>query len=268
MMIPAGLLLQLQQRAESWSQAGIATIVFSSDDHWPYTTLRKNASRMSVLTVSDLNKEEAIRAIRAERKKLWRENRSVDDREVNEVWNMVGGRIGYLSWCMKHKDMIHAARAILEREKQWLLSRIGLIVDCDDDVMDEQKWSSSSFLLMQALVEQAEEQSKSDETASSESNYPRGVPYWQARQIMTRADFLSQLDHENMIAIDIDFNVRPNSIVLLNVIREICDDEGFKERLESVLERIGDIESLGRTRELIWKSGKDGDGVMNIKLER
>ncbi|KAI8443283.1 hypothetical protein BY996DRAFT_3585433 [Phakopsora pachyrhizi] len=52
---------------------------------------------------------------------------------------MVGGRIAYLSWCMKHKDMFHAAQAILEREKQWLLSRIGLIVDCDDDAMDEQK---------------------------------------------------------------------------------------------------------------------------------
>ncbi|CAH7680912.1 hypothetical protein BY996DRAFT_4584908, partial [Phakopsora pachyrhizi] len=84
-------------------------------------------------------------------------NQSVDDREVNEVWGMVGSRITYLSWCMTHKDMIHAAQAILEGEEQWLLSRIGLIVDCDEDVMNEQKWLSSSFLLMKALVEQAEE---------------------------------------------------------------------------------------------------------------
>ncbi|CAH7688162.1 hypothetical protein BY996DRAFT_4578474, partial [Phakopsora pachyrhizi] len=56
------LLLQLQQRAKSWSQAGIATIVFSLDDHWPYRMLQINASRMSRLTVSDLNQEEAIHA--------------------------------------------------------------------------------------------------------------------------------------------------------------------------------------------------------------
>ncbi|KAI8445227.1 hypothetical protein BY996DRAFT_8478917, partial [Phakopsora pachyrhizi] len=115
--------------------------------------------------------------------KALEENQSVDDREVKEVWYMVG-------------------------EKQWLLSRIGLIVDCDDDVMDEQKW-----LTMQRI---------------SESQMRRPV-----------------LDHENMIAIDIDFKVRPDLIVILNVFREIYYEKGFKEQLESVLGRIGDIESLG-----------------------
>ena len=41
---------------------------------------------------------------------------------------------------------------------------------------------------------------------------------------------------------------------MLNVIRELCNEPDFQERLDSVLERIGDIESLGRTRELLWKS--------------
>ncbi|CAH7681045.1 hypothetical protein PPACK8108_LOCUS13587 [Phakopsora pachyrhizi] len=57
------LLLQLQQRSQSWPQAGIATIIFFLDDHWLYTTLGIKASRMSRLTVSDLNQEEAIHAI-------------------------------------------------------------------------------------------------------------------------------------------------------------------------------------------------------------
>ncbi|OAV99068.1 hypothetical protein, variant, partial [Puccinia triticina 1-1 BBBD Race 1] len=120
------LLLQLQQRAESWSQAGIVTIVFCSDDHWPYASLKKNASRMSVLTVKDLTKQEAVRAIRTERMKLWREARPADDPEIEALWTLVGGRIAHLSGCMKHKDMLHAAKLIIEREKQWLLSRIGL----------------------------------------------------------------------------------------------------------------------------------------------
>jgi len=254
------LLLQLQQRAESWSQAGIVTFVFCSDDHWPYALLKKNAARMSVLTVKDLSKDEAVRAIRTERKKLWREDRPLHDPEIEQLWTLVGGRIAHLSAAMKHKDMIQAAKLIIEREKQWLLSRIGLIVDCDDDVMDEQKWASSSFLLMQALVKNADE-------AAESQNYSKGLPYSVARQVMTRTDFLSQLDHENMICIDTDYHIKPNSIVMLNVIRELCNEPDFQERLDSVLERIGDIESLGRTRELLWKSGKDGQGVLNVKLE-
>lgn len=43
-------------------------------------------------------------------------------------------------------------------------------------------------------------------------------------------------------------------MVMLNVIRELCNEPDFQERLDSVLGRIGDIESLGRTRELLWKS--------------
>ncbi|KAH9813282.1 hypothetical protein DFH28DRAFT_1029810 [Melampsora americana] len=261
------LLLQLQQRAECWSQAGILTMVFTSDDHWPYSLLRKNASRMSVLTIKDLTKSETVKAVCVERKTLWNEDRREGDEEIEQVWKLVGGRIGHLSWCMKHKDMIHAAKIIIEREKQWLLSRIGLIIDCDDDVMDEQKWSSSSFLLMQALAKQAEEELES--TADTDgSSFQKGILYSEARQIMTRADFLDQLDHENMISIDIDYRVRPNSVVMLNVIKEICNEPDFEERLESVMERISAIESLGRTRELTWKTGKNGDGIMNIKLER
>ncbi|KAI9622660.1 hypothetical protein H4Q26_014940 [Puccinia striiformis f. sp. tritici PST-130] len=277
------LLLQLQQRAESWSQAGIVTFIFCSDDHWPYALLKKNASRMSVLTVKDLTKEEAIRAMRTERKKLWGESRVADDPEIESIWNLVGGRIAHLSACMKHKDMIHAAKLIIEREKQWLLSRIGLIVVY---VMDEQKWASASFLLMQALVKNADaaDAAAAAAAAASQPNsnqwwglgwewrttpiIPRASHIqWLDRLWYTRTDFLSQLDHENMIAIDTDYHIKPNSIVMLNVIRELCNEPEFQRRLDSVLERIGDIESLGRTRELIWKSGKDGDGVMNIKIE-
>jgi hypothetical protein len=49
-------------------------------------------------------------------------------------------------------------------------------------------------------------------------------------------------------------SIKPNSIVMLNVIRELCNEPDFQERLDSVLQRISDIESLGRTRELLWKS--------------
>jgi hypothetical protein len=41
---------------------------------------------------------------------------------------------------------------------------------------------------------------------------------------------------------------------------EICAEPGFEDFLEATLERIGDIESLGRTKELtfkdLWEGGK------------
>lgn len=45
-----------------------------------------------------------------------------------------------------------------------------------------------------------------------------------------------------------------------NAFRAVCSEEGFDDHLEATLERIGDIESLGRTRELtikdLWNGGK------------
>lgn len=45
-----------------------------------------------------------------------------------------------------------------------------------------------------------------------------------------------------------------------NAFREICAEEGFDDFLQATLDRIGDIESLGRTRELtikdLWEGGK------------
>ncbi len=35
--------------------------------------------------------------------------------------------------------------------------------------------------------------------------------------------------------------------------KSICEEEGFEEHLEATLQRISDIESLGRTREIVAK---------------
>lgn len=39
-------------------------------------------------------------------------------------------------------------------------------------------------------------------------------------------------------------------MLILHAAREVCEEEGFDELLESVRERIDEIESLHRTREL------------------
>ena len=86
------------------------------------------------------------------------------------------------------------------------------------------------------------------------------IPLHEARQIMTRADFIQSYDHINVFTIDSHANVRADSVPMQNAFREVCSQKDFSDHLEKTLTRIGDIESLGRTRELtikdLWNKGK------------
>ena len=86
------------------------------------------------------------------------------------------------------------------------------------------------------------------------------IPLHEAREIMTRADFIQSYDHDNIFTIDSRAMVRADSVPMQRAFREICALEGFDDHLEGTLTRIGDIESLGRTRELtikdLWNQGK------------
>ena len=48
----------------------------------------------------------------------------------------------------------------------------------------------------------------------------------------------------------IDHNVRPDSMLILHAAQEVVEQEDFAEILENVRDRIDEIESLHRTREL------------------
>lgn len=70
---------------------------------------------------------------------------------------------------------------------------------------------------------------------------------------MTRADFIQSYDHINVFTITSTADVRADSVPMMRAFREICSEPGFREHLEATLQRISDIESLGRTRELVAK---------------
>src|SRR4051812_30615097 len=104
---------------------------------------------------------------------------------------------------------------------------------------------SAAMVLAKALVDLEKEM---------ERNYdPEGghilpeIPLHKAREIMTRADFIQSYDHENIFTIDSRAMVRADSVPMQRAFREICAIENFDSHLDSTLERIGDIESLGRT---------------------
>jgi hypothetical protein len=86
---------------------------------------------------------------------------------------------------------------------------------------------------------------------------------------MSRADFIQKYDHINVFTIDSTAMVRADSVPMQIAFREICSQKGFDKHLEDTLNRISDIESLGRTRELVakdlWDGGKYEMMIKNAK---
>jgi hypothetical protein len=94
---------------------------------------------------------------------------------------------------------------------------------------------------------------------------------------MTRSDFIRSYDHINLFTITSNAQVRADSVPMQRAFRMICSELGFREHLEATLQRISDIESLGRTREIVAKDlvlgGKyritsGGRGRVQLELER
>jgi hypothetical protein len=90
---------------------------------------------MHVISVYDLDNREALQASLRMRLHSGKKLESPD--KVKEVVSIVGGRLSYLSRISKAHDMMEMVDHLLRVEKGWLLSQVGLIEDCDDDVMDE-----------------------------------------------------------------------------------------------------------------------------------
>lgn len=279
------LLELIQQRAEQWAASNLATFVFNSDDYWIYERLKQYATRMNVIKILDLSKTKAMKALRAYREKYRHETPSSD--LLEQVYAKVGGRLSFLSRVAKSNDMLKTADEICETEKTWFLNQCWILgAEMDDDVMDQQKYASAAMVLAKALVDCEKEMEKTWD--SDHGHILPQIPLHKARQIMTRADFIKVSDCEcdlnnvlladrgpqsydaiNVFTIDSNAQVRADSVPMMNAFRQICSEEGFDEFLEATLQRIGDIESLGRTRELtikdLWDQGKYKISIENAR---
>lgn len=301
--------LQLfQQRAEKWASSGVCTFVFTSNDYWIYDILRKNSNRMDTLSVKDLSRAQSIDVLRKCRAHYFGvEKAKEEDKEGTfaKAYETLGGRIALLNTMARRRSLLKATDQLVEDDLQWLLSKTGIIEDHDDDVMDEQKWSTCSWLLFvelakrQAALESGEDvHDESDSIAEQEGidldnddgevittvstslasssvhrlvdpsldhqedvrgeDVPNPHLTWgEARQVMTRPDFLTHLDQMNIIQVNRHHEIRADSMPLLRAFRKIAQEPGYEDKLERVMDRVSAIESLGRTRELVWKEQGD-----------
>ncbi|KAK7045529.1 hypothetical protein VNI00_007361 [Paramarasmius palmivorus] len=250
------VLLQLQQRAENWATSGILTIVFTMDDFWPFHVMRKNANKMHVVSIFDLSGVDAAKALTTMRTET--KPGMIDASEVKEAVSIIGGRMSYLNKLSRSRSMKDTANRLLDLEKAWLLSQIGLIANFDNDVVDEQKRSFSSWLLLQEFVKLRQEQERVHQDIDPSELPLPSIPYLECGQIMNRADCLEELDRKNIISIDEKHNVRPDSLLLLNAARQVVEAENFQEQLDSVRARIEQVQGSSRVRELIFKGLNNG----------
>ncbi|KAK3191962.1 hypothetical protein K4F52_002005 [Lecanicillium sp. MT-2017a] len=240
----------LQQRAEAWAAANLVTMVFNSDDYWVYERLKQLATRMEVLPVTDLPKQQAVDALHRYRLRYW--GQPVSKVELEQVYDRVGGRLNFLNRVAKSKDMLRTCERIKEIEKKWFLNQCWILgMEMDDDVMNQQKWAAAAMVLAQALVAQEAEMEKryDPEVGHKLPSFPFHI----AQEIMTRCDFIRDLDSLNLFTITSQADVRASSVPMQTALREICSQPGFDKHLEGTIQRISDIESLGRTRELVAK---------------
>lgn len=240
----------LQQRSEQWAASNLVTVIFNSDDYWVYERLKQLATRMEVLTVEDLPKEQAIAALKNYRKRYFREEPS--SKILEQIYDRVGGRLNFLNRVAKSQDMLTVCDEIKQVEKTWFLNQCWILgEEMDDDVMDQQKWAAAAVVLATALVDREEEMEMTYDP--HKGHVLPSYALHEAQQIMTRADFVRALDRLNLFSITSKAQVRASSVPMHLAFKEIVAQPGFREHLQATIDRIAAIESLGRTRELVAK---------------
>lgn len=89
---------------------------------------------MHVVAVSDLSPAETHAVLARSRSSHFPSAEPLDAGVSMAVWNLVGGRLSVLSKLARTPDMLQAAQNMVQEEKNWMLGRLGLIPDLDDDV--------------------------------------------------------------------------------------------------------------------------------------
>ncbi|KAI0462788.1 hypothetical protein LJB42_003589 [Komagataella kurtzmanii] len=265
----------LQQKAESLSGSGLATMIFNSDDYWVYERMKQLSTRLEVINFNDLGREDTIKVLKAARMKHYNEYLPLET--ANKIYDLIGGRPQHLALVSANKDPLLTSHQIIDREKTWFLNQCGLLGgDMDDDVMESGKLSTSAMLLMRELVQMDREKfSLPLQNDDKIDHVLPSLPLWRARQVMTRPDYIQLFDNLNIFTIDCNSRVHADSVPMMRAFHEIASQPGFDELLNETIERVSEIESLGRTRELVAKDlllgghytvQEDKNNKLNIKL--
>jgi len=201
------------------------------------------------LNFSDVSELEAIKIIKAIRKRYDLGEISLND--CKKLYQLIGGRPQHLNKVASSLDVFKAAHTLIDSERTWFLCKCGLLgADMDDDVVNQGKFAVSAMLLMRQFVEMDRQKPPLQPGESYE--LPK-LPLWRAYQIMTRMDFIEEYDRLNIFTIDTEAFVRADSVAMMRGFHEIVDNEHFDTMLSDSIDRIAEIESINRTKEIVMK---------------
>lgn len=242
----------LQQKAEELCGAGLATILVNSDDYWLYERMKKLSTKLEIIQVGDFTRQQTIQTLKYSRMKHFPNEQILDDKLANRVYDLIGGRPQHISQVAQRKNIIRECHAIIDNEKTWFLNQCGLLGDAmDDDVNEYGKFSTLAMVLAKEFVKLYSDM-QFDKDSADEHKLPK-LPLWKARQIMTRPDYIRRYDDLNIYTIDSESFVKPDSVPMMRAFCEIVEEPGFEELLSRSEDRVAEIESLGRTREIMLK---------------
>ncbi|KAH8898450.1 hypothetical protein GQ53DRAFT_742484 [Thozetella sp. PMI_491] len=242
------LLELIQQRAELWAASNLVTVVFNSDDYWTTERLMWQATRLRITPVRDIPRDTAIKALKQFRKTTFQED--TPQHILEAVYDKIGGRLRFLSRVAKSPDMISTCNVICEREKRWLLTKCWILgKDMDPGAEEQQDVCSAAMVLAKVLLDK---EKTMRENGTYDGRLPQ-IPLHKAREIMTNPEWIKSHDHDNIFTIDSEGMVQADSVAMYGAMREVCSEEGFEELLQDTLDRLDEIESLHRTRELTLK---------------
>ena len=245
------LLELLQQRAELWATSKLVTVVLNSDEHWTTERLLRQATRLQVVPVRDIEKATAIESVRRFRAKAFHEDVSTE--VLERVYSRIGGRLRFLSHVAKSPDMLRTCDSICEKERLWLLDQCWILgKEMDPGAEEHQDICASAMILAKALIAREREAMARDGAAYDDGRLPQ-IPLHEARELVTNAEFLKALDHINIVTIDSHSMVQADSVAMQNAFRAVCAQPGFDEHLQETIDRLDELESLARTRELTVK---------------
>lgn len=86
--------------------------------------MRKNASRMRILSVYDLPHASAVRALALLRKDAAPSSPAPTQSTLEEIVKLIGGRTSYLTRVARAFDMLEEARFMVRSEREWLMSQL------------------------------------------------------------------------------------------------------------------------------------------------
>jgi hypothetical protein len=92
-----------------------------------YERLKQLATRLSILPITDLPRSQAIAALCAYRKRYFSKQAVPTASILSQVYDLVGGRLTFLSRVAKAEDMLAECEAICTREKIWFLNQCWIL---------------------------------------------------------------------------------------------------------------------------------------------